>query len=102
MERVGIFGGSFDPPHRAHGIVALRACEELKLDRLLWIPSGQPPHKDATSLSDVHHRVEMTRLMTDKDSRFHLELGEVSSPVFRGRSLPSNDCAPLDLIGTFF
>ena len=80
MERVGIFGGSFDPPHRAHGIVALRACEELKLDRLLWIPSGQPPHKDATSLSDVHHRVEMTRLMTDKDSRFHLELGEVSSP----------------------
>ncbi|MDE2996082.1 MAG: nicotinate (nicotinamide) nucleotide adenylyltransferase [Bacteroidota bacterium] len=76
MERVGIFGGTFDPPHRAHLAVALQACDTLGLDRLLWIPAGSPPHKQGVALTEVHHRVEMTRLMTDEDSRFRLELGE--------------------------
>lgn len=78
-ERVGIFGGTFDPPHRAHLRVALAACETLSLDRLLWIPAGRPPHKEGVSLSEPHHRMEMTRLMTDEDVRFRLELGEITS-----------------------
>ncbi len=78
-ERVGIFGGTFDPPHRAHLSVARAACDELALDRLLWIPAGQPPHKVGTTMSERHHREEMTRLMTDEDVRFREELGEIMS-----------------------
>jgi len=78
-ERVGIFGGTFDPPHRAHLRVALAACEALSLDRLLWIPAGRPPHKAGVSMSEPHHRMEMTRLMTDEDVRFRMELGEITS-----------------------
>ncbi len=76
-ERVGIFGGTFDPPHLAHLAVARAACDHLDLDRLLWIPAGRPPHKESARLTDSRHRTELTRLMTDKDVRFRMELGEV-------------------------
>lgn len=76
-ERVGIFGGTFDPPHLGHLAVAQAACDHLDLDRLLWIPAGRPPHKEGVRLSAPHHRAELTRLMTDEDVRFRLELGEV-------------------------
>lgn len=78
-ERVGIFGGTFDPPHRAHLRVAQSACDELQLDRLLWIPAGRPPHKEGAEVTDPQHRLEMTRLMTDEDPRFRLELAELMS-----------------------
>lgn len=63
MAKVGIFGGTFDPPHRGHVAVAAEAARLLGLDRLLVIPTGIPPHKslppDAPSAED---RLEMTRL----------------------------------------
>jgi len=77
-ERVGIFGGTFDPPHRGHLQVALSACDELNLDRLLWIPAGTPPHKQQSGLTESRHRVAMTACMADEDERFELELFEVS------------------------
>ena len=77
-QRVGIFGGTFDPPHRGHLQVARAACDELKLDRLLWIPAGTPPHKRSLPLSEAHHRVAMTEFMVAEDDRFALELFEVS------------------------
>lgn len=77
-ERVGIFGGTFDPPHRGHLHVARTACDELALDRLLWIPAGTPPHKGLHQLSEARHRIAMTELMVAQDSRFKLELFEVS------------------------
>ena len=80
MKRIGVFGGSFDPPHMAHLRVAKAACEELVLDTLLWIPAATPPHKAASDLTDVHHRVEMTRLMTREDDRFTLDTIEVDRP----------------------
>lgn len=59
--RLGIFGGTFDPPHAGHLALAEWAREELKLDRVLFVPSGTPPHKAAARAS-VSHRVAMTRL----------------------------------------
>lgn len=60
--RLGIFGGSFDPPHAGH----LRAAEafvgEMKLDRLLVIPAGIPPHKRMEKLCSDADRLEMARL----------------------------------------
>lgn len=60
--RIGVFGGSFNPPHIAHLIIAEILRERFSLDRVLWIPSAQPPHKLLSDLAPAHHRLEMTRL----------------------------------------
>ena len=58
--RVGIMGGTLDPVHSGHIFVARRAREVLKLDRVMLLPAGDPPHKDPpTSQAD---RMEMARL----------------------------------------
>ena len=61
IERLGIFGGSFDPPHQAHITLAARAIEQLHIDRLLVIPAGDAWHKPR-DLTLASHRLAMTRL----------------------------------------
>ena len=60
-QRIGMFGGAFDPPHHAHVALAQAAVEQLELDRLLVFPTGQAWHK-ARALSPAQHRLAMTRL----------------------------------------
>ena len=62
--RVGIFGGSFDPPHIAHSIIAEGAHAQFGLDRVLWIPSYAPPHKHRLSLTPYENRMEMVLVVT--------------------------------------
>ena len=64
LARVGMFGGAFDPPHRAHVALARAAIEQLKLDRLCVMPTGQAWHKDRT-LTSAEHRLALTRLAFD-------------------------------------
>jgi len=59
--RVGVFGGAFDPPHVAHAAVARAAVEQLALDELLILPTGQAWHK-SRPLTAPEHRLAMTRL----------------------------------------
>ena len=59
--RVGMFGGAFDPPHRAHVALVRAAIGQLRLDRLYVIPTGQAWHKDR-ALAAAEHRLAMTRL----------------------------------------
>ncbi len=59
---VGLFGGSFNPIHVGHLIVARAVAERLGLDRLVLIPSAQPPHKRGDDLADAADRLEMARL----------------------------------------
>ncbi len=61
MKRIGMFGGAFDPPHRAHLVLAQLAVEALELDALHIIPTGQAWHK-ARTLSSPEHRLAMTQL----------------------------------------
>ena len=61
VERVGVFGGAFDPPHRAHLALAEAALTALRLDRLHILPTGHAWHK-ARPLSDATHRLAMCRL----------------------------------------
>ena len=75
--RVGVFGGTFDPPHIGHLIVAQDAYELLGLDRLLFVPAAQPPHKLDRVVSDVPHRLAMVRLALAGDSRFAVETLEL-------------------------
>ena len=63
MARIGIFGGSFNPPHLGHILAVREFREKLTLDRVLLIPAATPPHKTLTANSPAaDHRLEMTRL----------------------------------------
>jgi nicotinate-nucleotide adenylyltransferase len=61
LQRVGMFGGAFDPPHRAHVALAQAAVRQLALDRLHVVPTGNAWHKDRT-LTPAADRLAMTRL----------------------------------------
>jgi nicotinate-nucleotide adenylyltransferase len=78
MERLGVLGGSFDPPHLGHLAIAQAAQEQLPLDRVLWVPAGLPPHK--TNHADDHHRVAMTELTISDNPRFSLSRLDVDRP----------------------
>jgi nicotinate-nucleotide adenylyltransferase len=69
--RLGIFGGSFNPPHLAHLAVAESAGHQLGLDRVLWIPAATAPHKQGrTDAASAQDRLHLTRLATAGNPRF--------------------------------
>jgi nicotinate-nucleotide adenylyltransferase len=59
LSRIGVLGGTFDPPHYGHLLLADTARVQLHLDRVLFAPAGQPPHKPAARPSPVMHRVAL-------------------------------------------
>lgn len=69
-ERIGLYGGSFDPIHHGHLIIARSMAERLGLARVILLPSAQPPHKHAASLAPAAHRAEMVRLAISGDPLF--------------------------------
>jgi nicotinate-nucleotide adenylyltransferase len=70
--RLGLFGGTFDPPHNAHVALALAARDALQLDAVLWIPAGAPWQK-ARAVTPAGHREAMVRAAIDGHERFMLE-----------------------------
>lgn len=68
--RIGVFGGSFDPPHLGHLIAAQAAAEQLGLDLVLWVPTGATSHKGSSTA--VGHRVAMTELAIAGNDRFQI------------------------------
>jgi nicotinate-nucleotide adenylyltransferase len=68
--RMGVFGGTFNPPHLGHLIVAESAKEALSLDTVLFIPCASPPHKSSRSLADAECRLEMVKLAISGNSSF--------------------------------
>jgi len=81
MGRRGLFGGTFDPPHVGHLALAEWAREQLKLDEVLFVPVGTPPHKRATKLSPARHRLAMTRLAIRGNPAFRVSSVEVDAPA---------------------
>lgn len=75
---LGLFGGTFDPVHFGHLRLAEEARGALALERVLWLPSGQPPHRTAPG-SAAHHRLEMVRLAIEGNPGFALDAAEVQS-----------------------
>ncbi|HUU82619.1 MAG TPA: nicotinate-nucleotide adenylyltransferase [Phycisphaerae bacterium] len=61
-QRIALFGGSFDPIHLGHLIIARSVVERLDLDRIIFLPSATPPHKMAAVLASPQHRAAMVRL----------------------------------------
>ena len=79
-ERIGVFGGTFDPPHIGHLILAAEACEELRFDRLLWVLTPVPPHKLDQSITALEHRLAMLELAISDEPRFELSRIEIDRP----------------------
>ena len=68
--KVGLFGGTFDPPHIAHLLVAESVRSQCELDQVWWIPTYAPPHKGGRSVTAFAHRMEMTRATVSGNPNF--------------------------------
>jgi len=80
-EKIGLFGGTFDPVHLGHMQMAEAAMKEFDLDRIAFIPSAQPPHKDTTTISSFAHRVTMLEIACAEKSCFEFNTIEDKLPA---------------------
>ena len=74
---IGVLGGTFDPPHLAHLILADEARYALKLHKVLWVVTAHPPHKHDSPISTVDHRVAMVNLLTEPDPAFEISMADL-------------------------
>ncbi|HEY0792019.1 MAG TPA: nicotinate (nicotinamide) nucleotide adenylyltransferase [Chthoniobacterales bacterium] len=81
--KLGLYGGTFDPVHHAHLILARQAVEQLGLDRLVFIPAAQSPFKPQVQAAPAEHRLQMIELAIQGEERFGVDGLEV------GRKGPS-------------
>jgi nicotinate-nucleotide adenylyltransferase len=91
-ERIGIFGGTFDPPHLGHLILASESRIQLNLTRLLWVLTPISPHKIDKPLTTVAHRLEMVQCAINDEPTFELSTIEFDRPA------PQYTVDTLDLI----
>lgn len=79
-ERLGLFGGTFDPPHLGHLILASEAQFQLELTRLLWTLTPDPPHKQDQPITPIEHRLAMVNLAIEDNPAFELSRVELDRP----------------------
>ena len=78
--RVGIFGGTFDPVHVGHLVMAEQCREQARLDQVWFLPSAHPPHKSDAAVSPFDRRAEMLRLALAGQTAFRVETIEKDRP----------------------
>lgn len=78
--RIGIFGGSFDPPHRGHLEVAKSALKHANLDKVIFIPAKQNPHKEAIPHASDSFRLEMLKSLINSEKGFIIDEIELNRP----------------------
>lgn len=78
--RIGLFGGTFNPVHRCHLEAATQTQRRLRLDRILFIPSADPPHKFSMSLAPARQRLEMVRMAIKDMPAFQVSDVEMRRP----------------------
>jgi nicotinate-nucleotide adenylyltransferase len=78
--RVGVFGGTFDPPHLGHLILAAEACSQLRLNTLLWVLTAVPPHKLGLPISPLEDRLAMVKLALENEPAFELSKVDMERP----------------------
>lgn len=81
MLKIGVFGGTFDPPHLGHLILAAEAREQLQLDRLLWVLTPSPPHKLGLPISNVNQRLALVKAAIAEEPHFELSTVEIDRPA---------------------
>jgi nicotinate-nucleotide adenylyltransferase len=100
QRRVGVFGGAFDPPHAAHSALVMAALEQLQLDELLVVPTGEAWHK-SRGLTPAVHRLEMVRLAFARLDRVVVDPREVrrNGPSYTVDTLAElRDEMPIDIL----
>ncbi len=80
VTRTGVFGGTFDPPHLGHLILAAEAQAQLGLARLLWVLTAQPPHKPEQPISALERRLAMLELAIADDPYSEISRVEIDRP----------------------
>ena len=75
--RVGVLGGTFDPVHNGHLIIAEEAQAKLGLAKVLFIPAGRPWFKDGENVSDMGWRLDMLKLAVNGNSSFEIDTLEL-------------------------
>jgi nicotinate-nucleotide adenylyltransferase len=78
--KIGVFGGTFDPPHIGHLILASEAAHQLQLSRLLWVLAPDPPHKQDQSITPLPHRLEMLQRTIANNPMFEISYLEINRP----------------------
>ncbi|MDX2140254.1 MAG: nicotinate-nucleotide adenylyltransferase [Chloroflexota bacterium] len=79
MLKLGILGGTFDPPHIGHCVLAEFAQSALALDRVLFVPAGTPPHKNGTR-TNVEHRLTMLEIALANEATWAISRVDVDRP----------------------
>jgi nicotinate-nucleotide adenylyltransferase len=80
-QRIGVYGGTFDPVHYGHLRVASAILENFALDQLLFVPAFVPPHKRGQTISAPHHRYAMLALATADEPRMLISTIELDAPT---------------------
>ncbi|MFA5113444.1 MAG: nicotinate-nucleotide adenylyltransferase [Candidatus Margulisiibacteriota bacterium] len=80
MKRIGIMGGTFNPVHKGHLALAMAAQAQYALDEVVFIPSGNPPHKAAGTVIDKKYRLAMVKLAIKGKKRWSVSRLEVDRP----------------------
>jgi nicotinate-nucleotide adenylyltransferase len=75
--KVGVFGGTFDPPHIGHLIIAQHVLQEIGLDRIVFVPGATPPHKQDRQISPAEDRLAMLRAATEGNPDFEVSDAEI-------------------------
>ena len=92
MSRIGIFGGTFDPIHQGHMVIAEQVTESLNLGCLIFVPGGVPPHKPATSVkASPEERFDMVEAAIGSNYKFMVDRVEIEA----GRAMYSAETVPL-------
>ena len=78
--KIGLFGGTFDPPHIGHLILASEAVHQFGLSRLLWMLAPDPPHKLEQPITPLPHRLEMLQRMISDNPTFEVSYLEINRP----------------------
>jgi nicotinate-nucleotide adenylyltransferase len=99
VARIGLLGGTFNPPHLGHLVCAQEAHSQLDLDQVLFVPVYAPPHKEPQDDPGVEHRVELCRRAVGHDDRFEVSRidADVVGPSFTVDTLRRlHDLSPED------
>lgn len=92
VARIGLLGGTFDPPHMGHLWLAEAARDQLMLDKVLFLPVGQPPHKQDRQITAVSHRLTMLQKTITDNPAFTLDTTDSDRPP------PHTTCSLIPLI----
>jgi nicotinate-nucleotide adenylyltransferase len=92
MSRIGIFGGTFDPVHQGHMVIAEQVAQALNLACVIFVPGGVPPHKTASSVkASAEDRFDMVEAAIQGNDKFFLDRVEIDA----GRAMYSVETVPL-------